>query len=66
MIEHIFIKDETNNKRYVQINLDDLSAHEEEWEDLLDLIIAESRRDDEKIPLEEVVAKLKAEGLYDL
>lgn len=57
-----FIKDETNNKRYVQIDLDEIIKLEEEWEDLFDVIIAESRKDEPSIPFEEVLEELRKEG----
>ena len=57
-----FITD-TNNKRVgVQIDMKTLSEYEKEIEDLLDIIIAESRRDEEKIPISEVKRQLKKAG----
>jgi hypothetical protein len=46
-----FVTDENNIKRYVQI---DLEKYGELFEEFLDVLIAESRKNDEKIPLEEV------------
>ncbi len=58
-----FITDETNNRRYVQIDLTEVAKKtEEELEDMLDIIIAEARKDDEKITLEDLEIQLKAEG----
>jgi len=57
-----FIKDETHNKRFVQIDIDELDQHQNEVEDLLDVIIARSRKDDEEISWEELKKQLKAEG----
>ncbi|MEQ8478730.1 hypothetical protein [Fulvivirga sp.] len=57
-----FIKDETHNKRFVQIDLDQLEKHQNKVEDLLDAIIAESRKDDEEISWEDVKKQLKAAG----
>jgi hypothetical protein len=57
-----FIRDETHNKRFVQIDLDQLEKHQNKVEDLLDAIIAESRKDDEEISWEDVKKQLKAAG----
>lgn len=57
-----FIRDETHNKRFVQIDLEELEKHQNKIEDLLDVIIAESRKDDEEISWEEVKTQLKASG----
>lgn len=58
-----FITDETHNRRYVQIDLTEVAKKtEEELEDMLDIIIAEARKDDEKITLEDLEIQLKAEG----
>lgn len=46
-----YVMDENNIKRYVQI---DLEKYGEIFEEFLDVLIAESRKNDEKIPLEEV------------
>ena len=57
-----FITDETHNKRFVQIDLDQLEKSQGEVEDLLDVIIAESRKDDEEISWDELKQQLKSEG----
>ena len=57
-----FITDETHKKRLVQIELDEIKKHEELLQDIFDVIIAESRKDEEKIPLEEVKRQLKKAG----
>ncbi len=57
-----FITDETHNKRFVQIDIDQLEKHQNKIEDLLDVIIAESRKDDEEISWEEVKMQLKEAG----
>ena len=54
-----FIKDETHNKRFVQIDVDTLQKFEERVEDLLDVIIAESRKDEESVSWEQVKKGLK-------
>jgi len=57
-----FITDETHNKRFVQIDIDELEQHQNEVEDLLDIIIAKSRKNDEEISWEELKKQLKEEG----
>lgn len=57
-----FITDETHNKRFVQIDIDQLEKYQNKIEDLLDVIIAENRKDDEEISWEKVKAELKASG----
>ena len=57
------LKDETLNKRYVQIDLDLINNHDsEEILDLIDVIIAESRKGEETFTLEEVTEELKRLG----
>jgi hypothetical protein len=51
-----FSEDKNSKKKFVQI---DLSIHGELWEDFFDLIVAEQRKDEEVIPLEEVIENLK-------
>lgn len=52
-----------NNERIaIQIDLKTLEKHPGWIEDFLDGIIAESRKDEEKIPLSKVVDKLKKTG----
>ena len=57
-----FITDDKNKKIAVQIDLKTLEKYEQQVEDLLDVIIAESRQDEESIPWEEAVKSLKKKG----
>ena len=50
-----YIKDPNTNKNYVQI---DLEKHGELWQDFMDIIIAQSRKNEKKIPLSEVKRQL--------
>lgn len=54
-----YITDEKNKKRAVVIELKTIEQHPEEVEDLLDVIIAESRRDEPKRNWEDVKKSLK-------
>lgn len=57
-----YVTDENNNKVAVQIELKVLEKYDEEIEDLLDGIIAESKRDEERVPLSKVISNLKKKG----
>ncbi|HRO41927.1 MAG TPA: hypothetical protein PL009_03790 [Flavipsychrobacter sp.] len=57
-----FITDENNKKKAVIIELKTIEKHQEEIEDLLDGIVAEARKDEEKIPLDKVIRNLKKSG----
>ncbi len=58
-----FITDKTHKRRYVQIDLAEVAEiDDEQLEDIMDIIIAKARKDDEKITLEELESQLKAEG----
>ena len=51
--------DEEGRKVAVQI---DLRAHADLWEEIEDVLISQSRRNEESIPIEEVEAKLIRRG----
>lgn len=57
-----YIIDDKNRKVAVQI---DLKKYGKLWEDFYDNVVAELRKDEEKIPLEEVMRTLKNEGKLD-
>jgi len=56
------IHNETNGKKYVQIALEILEENQSTLEDLLDTIIAESRKNDPTISLEELKKRLQKSG----
>jgi len=56
----LYLTDDDNNKKYVQIDLD---KYGELWLEFYDILIAESRKSDEKIPLEEVKRMFEANEL---
>ncbi len=59
-----FLTDETHHKRYVQLDLDEVGhINDAELEDLMDVIIAEARKNDDKVSIEELGKQLKEEGL---
>ena len=58
-----FVTDETKKRRYAQIDLKGIAKYDDSAiEDLMDLIIAESRKDEKSIPWETVKAELIKEG----
>lgn len=58
-----FVTDETHKRRYAQIDLKGIAKYDDEkLEDLMDLIIAEARKDEKSIPWESVKAELIKEG----
>lgn len=56
------LNDETNHRRLMQIDLDELSKNEELMEDLFDIISLELRKNEETIPWEEVKKQLQLSG----
>ena len=54
--------DESKDRRLIQIDLSEVDTREEAIEDLFDIIIAESRKDSEKISVEELQQLLKKDG----
>ncbi len=57
-----FITDDKNRKKAVIIDLKTIEHHQEEVEDLLDVIIAESRKDEPKRSWDDVKRSLKKKG----
>ncbi len=57
-----YLTDEKNKKVAVQIDLKLLEKYDEEMDDLIDGIIAESRKDEERKPLKDVINGLKKKG----
>ncbi len=50
-----YVTDEKGRKVAVQI---DLTKHRELWEDIQDVLVSRSRRDEKRIPLDKVKARL--------
>ena len=57
-----YITDEHNKKKAVVIDYNLFKNHNDELEDLLDIVIAEARQDEESIPFEKVLVQLKKKG----
>ncbi len=57
-----FVMDEKNRKTAVIIELKTIEQHQEDLEDFFDGILAESRKDEEKVPLDVVLSNLQNSG----
>ncbi|HZV69484.1 MAG TPA: hypothetical protein VFG10_08070 [Saprospiraceae bacterium] len=55
----LYVVDEQNKRKFVQIDLD---MHGELWEDFYDILIADSRKDEESISFDHVKDELKKYG----
>ncbi len=58
----LYVTDQNNKKRFVQI---DLEKYGEIWEDFYDSLLAEMSKGEESISLEQLGKELKEEGLID-
>jgi len=58
----LYLTDENNNRKYVQI---DLEKYGDIVEDILDSLIIRSRKDEESYPIEEVLEELEMKGNLD-
>ena len=58
-----YLSDEKNKRRFVQIDIDKYGG--EYLQDLIDGLVAESRKNEESVPLEEVLEGLKEAGKLD-
>lgn len=56
------IEDKTKKRRYVQIDLKAVKDDREWIQDLVDVMIAESRKDEKRIPWATIKGRLKKEG----
>jgi len=57
-----FITDDKNRRKAVIIEIKTIERHPEEVEDLIDIIVAESRRDEPKRSWEDVKKSLRKKG----
>jgi len=54
-----FLTDETNKKRLLQIDVKEIAKNPDKIEDLLDIVIAEARKDEPKISWANAKKRLK-------
>ncbi len=59
-----FLLNEQNEKIAVQIDMKTIKNYQEDIEDLLDGIVAEARKDEQKIPLSKGLKNLKKAGKF--
>ena len=59
----LYLTDENNKKRFIQIDIDKYGG--EYLQDLIDGLIAESRKNEESVPFNEVMKELKKAGKLD-
>lgn len=57
-----YITDDKNRKKAVVIEMKTLTRYDEQIEDLFDVIIAESRKDEPSVAWEDIKARLKKKG----
>jgi hypothetical protein len=58
----IFLKNEKNNRQILQIDVKEIAKNPSKFEDLMDVIIAEARKDEKKISWEVAKKQLKKAG----
>lgn len=59
----LYLTDENSKKRFVQIDIDKYGG--EYLQDLIDGLIAESRKNEDSVPFEDVLTELKEAGKLD-
>ena len=59
----MYVTDENNKKRFVQIDLEKYGV--EYLEDLIDGLVAESRKNEESIPYDQAMEDLRKAGKLD-
>jgi len=56
------LTDEKNNRKIVQVDIKEIARNPDEFEDLIDVLVAESRRNEPKVSFETVKKNLKKKG----
>ncbi|MDE3142745.1 MAG: hypothetical protein KGL19_01240 [Bacteroidota bacterium] len=56
------LKNEKNNRKIIQIDIKEVAKRPNEFEDLVDVLIAEDRKDEKEISWETVKTQLKKKG----
>ena len=57
-----YITDESNKRRAVVIDLKTIELHDEDVHEFIDVLVAESRKNDEKVSWEDAKKILKKKG----
>ena len=55
----VILKDERTNRKILQIDIKEIAKNPDEFEDLIDVLVAETRKDEPKKSWEEVKKNLK-------
>lgn len=56
------VTDISRKKRFLQIEINDLVKNPHKYEDMIDIIIAEERKNEKSVPWEDVKKRLKKAG----
>lgn len=56
------LTDEKNKRKIVQVDIKEIARNPDEFEDLIDVLVAESRRGEPKVSFETVKKNLKKKG----
>ena len=54
-----FLKDESNNKRILQVDIREVSKNPSKFEDLMDILIAEERKEEKRVSWTDAKKRLK-------
>lgn len=57
-----FLKNESNNRQILQIDVKEVAKNPSQFEDLMDILIAEARKDEKKVSWEAAKKQLKKAG----
>jgi len=55
-------KDEKNNRKILQVDIKEVAKHPNQFEDLMDVLVAEARRDEKEISWETAKKQLRKKG----
>ena len=58
----MILTDEKKNRKILQVDIKEVAKNPEEFEDLVDVLIAEVRKNERKIPWETAKKQLRAAG----
>lgn len=58
----MILTDEKKKRKILQVDIKEIAKNPGEFEDLIDVLVAESRKDEKKIPWEDAKKQLKKAG----
>jgi hypothetical protein len=56
------LKDEKNNRKILQVDIKEVAKRPSQFEDLMDVLIAEARKDEKEVGWENVKKQLRRKG----